>query len=221
MLIFAPLIEGHCEILTYNDYLKHLGIPKIIQSTLVYLSSACLIIALICSLIASILFSRSKEEDKNTPRPSDVLLFVIFLSIIFYFVLLSSQSVRRGKSYDAQRIADMKQVQLALELYRDKFGSYPVFSGESAHERWENLKTFLEPAEVIYLLPDDYCVRKENKVYERQYDYKSTEDGKYYVIRALLRDGSKFKYYPTELDGEILGIWCGEQGREIEYCVGP
>lgn len=43
-------------------------------------------------------------------------------------------------------------------------------------------------------------------------------DVKSYILRALI-DPNNY-VLDDDLDDEIDGIWCGEQGKEIEYCVG-
>lgn len=54
------------------------------------------------------------------------LLVVIAIIGILASVVLASLNSARKKSRDARRIADIKQIQLALELYFDTARSYPV-----------------------------------------------------------------------------------------------
>ena len=123
-------------------------------------------------------------------------------------------------SRDARRISDTQQVQLALEFYFNEFGTYPQVSGESPSERWQELDILI-PEEYIAVLPTDPC---GSTFSERQYDYKNSPDSTSYVIKAVLED----QYHPAlksdfnnESDGEIFGIWCGEEGNEREYCAVP
>jgi prepilin-type N-terminal cleavage/methylation domain-containing protein len=58
------------------------------------------------------------------------LLVVIAIIGILSSVVLASLNDARLKSRDAKRIADLKQVQLALELYFDSKGGYPTTLGE-------------------------------------------------------------------------------------------
>lgn len=53
------------------------------------------------------------------------LLVVIAIIGILSSVVLASLNDARQKSRDAKRIADVKQLQLALELYFDTNGTYP------------------------------------------------------------------------------------------------
>ena len=54
------------------------------------------------------------------------LLVVIAIIGILSSVVLASLNSARGKSRDAKRVADIKQLQLALELYFDTNRSYPA-----------------------------------------------------------------------------------------------
>lgn len=54
------------------------------------------------------------------------LLVVIAIIGILSSVVLASLNSARQKSRDARRVADIKQVQLALELYFDSNANYPT-----------------------------------------------------------------------------------------------
>ncbi len=58
------------------------------------------------------------------------LLVVIAIIGVLSTVILASLSAARSRSYDAQRVANMRQVQKALEAYAiDHDGKYPVRTG--------------------------------------------------------------------------------------------
>ena len=54
------------------------------------------------------------------------LLVVIAIIGILASIILASLNTARAKGRDARRISDIKQIQLALELYYDANGSFPV-----------------------------------------------------------------------------------------------
>ncbi|MEK7082655.1 MAG: type II secretion system protein, partial [Patescibacteria group bacterium] len=56
------------------------------------------------------------------------LLVVIAIIGVLASVVLASVNTARAKSRDARRIADLKQIQLALELYYDTNNQYPLGS---------------------------------------------------------------------------------------------
>ncbi len=53
------------------------------------------------------------------------LLVVIAIIGILSSIVLASLNTARQKSRDARRLADVKQIQLALELYFDSNSTYP------------------------------------------------------------------------------------------------
>ena len=54
-----------------------------------------------------------------------IFVFIAIIGILASIVLASLNSARR-KSRDARRVADVKQIQLVLELYHDSNSSYPA-----------------------------------------------------------------------------------------------
>jgi prepilin-type N-terminal cleavage/methylation domain-containing protein len=57
------------------------------------------------------------------------LLVVIAIIGMLSSVVLVSLNPARAKSRDSKRISDLSQLQLAVELYYDKYGSYPSTGG--------------------------------------------------------------------------------------------
>jgi prepilin-type N-terminal cleavage/methylation domain-containing protein len=57
------------------------------------------------------------------------LLVVISIIGLLAAVILAGLSTARKKARDSKRIAEIRQLQTALELYRDKNGQYPPASG--------------------------------------------------------------------------------------------
>lgn len=60
------------------------------------------------------------------------LLVVIAIIGILSSVVLASLNSARKKGRDARRISDVKQIQLALELYYDANGAYPATIGTAS-----------------------------------------------------------------------------------------
>lgn len=57
------------------------------------------------------------------------LLVVITIIGVIASVVLASLNVARAKGRDGKRISDLKQMQIAVELYYDEHGSYPDTGG--------------------------------------------------------------------------------------------
>jgi hypothetical protein len=140
-----------------------------------------------------------------------LIVLAICLGILIVICLPLKSTV---KSRDSSRIATLQQVGVALDMYHKAHNAYPMVTGSSNYERWKELRNFLSP--YIFALPDDPSLLVEN----RQYDYKNSPDATSFVLKAVL-DNSKRIELKSDLDGEIYGIWCGEQGNEREYCIGP
>ena len=60
------------------------------------------------------------------------LLVVIAIIGILSSVVLASLNSARTKARDAKRVSDLKQVQLALEMFYDDNSSYPVYTTYAA-----------------------------------------------------------------------------------------
>jgi prepilin-type N-terminal cleavage/methylation domain-containing protein len=71
---------------------------------------------------------RKENKIKNKGFTLIELLVVIAIIGILSSVVLASLNTARTKSRDAKRISDIKQLQLALEFYYDKYSSYPAAS---------------------------------------------------------------------------------------------
>jgi prepilin-type N-terminal cleavage/methylation domain-containing protein len=89
------------------------------------------------------------------------LLVVISIISLLSSVVLGALNTARTKARDARRKSDLRQIQLALELYYDANGVYPLSGGaitpgawsNSADASWTTLQTALSP--YIKSLPKD------------------------------------------------------------------
>ncbi|OGJ14765.1 hypothetical protein A2585_01010 [Candidatus Nomurabacteria bacterium RIFOXYD1_FULL_39_12] len=53
------------------------------------------------------------------------LLVVVSIIGLLASVVMTSLNTARAKARDSRRFSDMRQIQIALELYYDKYGAYP------------------------------------------------------------------------------------------------
>jgi prepilin-type N-terminal cleavage/methylation domain-containing protein len=73
------------------------------------------------------------------------LLVVISIIGLLASIALVALGSARAKARDAKRVADLKQVSTALELFYDAYGRYPVTAGAPTWEgHWVNFKICLE-----------------------------------------------------------------------------
>jgi prepilin-type N-terminal cleavage/methylation domain-containing protein len=98
------------------------------------------------------------------------LLVVIAIIGILSSIVLASLNTARLKSRDARRIADMKQLQLALQLYYDANSAYPAALSSLA-------------TTYIATIPTD-------PIGSVAYTYDQLTSGSSYHIGANLEDGS-------------------------------
>lgn len=121
----------------------------------------------------------------------ELLVVVIVISALSGIVVsMINSGGFRDKAKDAQRIADLKQVQTALELYFSDFRQYPD-SGSGAWIRVtgsDNMSSALVPTYINTMPIDpestgtdsDPCNNPENP----RYNYRS--DGNYYVLTSVM-----------------------------------
>ncbi len=66
------------------------------------------------------------------------LLVVISIIGLLASISLASMNSARDKARDQRRISDMVQVSKALELYLDKFGTYPTSQDDACNGGWDS-----------------------------------------------------------------------------------
>ena len=121
----------------------------------------------------------------------ELLVVIAIIGILSSAVLVGLTNVRK-QGRDARRIADLRQVQNALELYFQKNGYYPK------QTTWSGLKTDLMGAGLnIYEIPTD-------PTSGWSYGYCNS-NGELYVIGAYLEDlnNPALKQYETNLSTQI------------------
>ena len=132
------------------------------------------------------------------------LLVVIAIIGILSSVVLASLNSAREKSRDARRLSDVKQLQLALELFFDSNGAYP--SSTSA------------------LAPDFIGSVPVDPVSDDPYDYETGSSNTDYVLRSTLEQ-LDHQALGDDVDGTPLSsIDCDDADQSATtpyYCVTP
>lgn len=72
------------------------------------------------------------------------LLVVIAVIGILASVIMASLNSARAKARDARRIADFKQVSLALQFYYDTYGTYPRISPVTTNQWTDNFNAMAQ-----------------------------------------------------------------------------
>ena len=127
------------------------------------------------------------------------LLVVIAIIGILSSVVLASLNSARESSRDARRVGDIKQMQLALEMYYDSNNQYPTSTAA------------LAPA----FIPVQPLDPRTNTAYEYAVDGSNTN----YVLRASLE--SDHTALDTDIDGTVLSVDCADTSPNFYYCVQP
>lgn len=108
-------------------------------------------------------YNKSKKQKffvfKSTTRGFTLIELLVVISIISLLssVVLASLNSARARARDAQRSSDIRQIQLALELYRNTNGGYPSSVGCGGGSIGVNWCNSVEPASWVtfgsYLSP--------------------------------------------------------------------
>lgn len=138
------------------------------------------------------------------------LLVVIAIIGILSSVVLASLNSARKKGRDARRVADIKQLQLALELYYDTNNSYPAGTA----------MTGLSSGGFIAAVPVD-PTNSGTYVYSYQgLDASSaacaTAPCASYVVKAVL-ETTGHSAHAGDIDGTVGGVTCDDPS----YCARP
>ena len=134
------------------------------------------------------------------------LLVVIAIIGILSSVVLASLNSARQKSRDARRIGDVKQLQLALEMYYDSNNGYPTTASSTAA-----------------LVPDYIPVQPTDPQSGSAYTY-AADSTTNYVLRTTLE--SNHNALGSDIDGAADSIFtgsplCDDASAPYYYCVQP
>ncbi len=146
------------------------------------------------------------------------LLVVIAIIGILSSVVLASLNSARLKGRDAVRVSDLQQIHLALELYYDSNGHYPIIWpwAVSCNSSWSLLQTSLQS--YLPSLPVDpvntSCDGPWNTGYYT-YAYGSPADGSSYDLVGQFENQSNsqrcaLRNWPIHYVGG--GSWCATYG---------
>jgi len=145
------------------------------------------------------------------------MLIVITIIALLASMILVGMGGARAKARDSRRIADLHNVQNALELYYAKNGNYPVGTYNDSTS-WDAFRTTLTGAGIgVNQVPKDPLIN--NTTYYYRYGGTATD----YVLGAQLEQGDVA--LDNDRDGTVNGIDCGATGGwsagDYIYCITP
>jgi len=144
----------------------------------------------------------------------ELLIVVAIIAVLSSIVLIGLGPTQRA-GRDARRIADLRQVQTALELYFNKCGYYPgsqqpvsPCSPYSPISTWQDLVFSLRGSNIgVNQVPND-------PTSGRTYSYGADVSGSSYVLGAFLEDANS-----SALVDDIDGLQNGVNCDDPTYCV--
>ena len=133
------------------------------------------------------------------------LLIVIAILGLLASIVLVGLGGARAKARDARRIADLRQVQNALEIYYASKGNYPAgdWAGMTGNADWSSLG--------VTKFSQDPLNGSGGHPF-----YSYATNGQYYVLQATLeQDNPALK---DDIDGSVLSLDC-DDSPHYYYCV--
>jgi prepilin-type N-terminal cleavage/methylation domain-containing protein len=157
------------------------------------------------------MFLKAKTSSKNNREVSTrggftliELLVVITVIGLLSAMVLVGLSGARSQGRDTRRVADLRNVQNALEVYFNSNNAYP------SDTTWSSLETTLINAGIgVSKLPTDPV---NNATYF--YGYGASTDGLDYVLSATLEHGNS-NLLDDDADGPVHGVSCNDP----VYCL--
>lgn len=119
----------------------------------------------------------------------EVLVVVTIIGILASITLLGLGPARRS-AQDARRIADLRNVQSALEVYFNQVGNYPVQSAKNTVDLAQTAYTNMLGALQLRNIIPSANQPNDTPADVRGYGYESNADGSRYILAAIL-DGSR------------------------------
>lgn len=159
------------------------------------------------------------------------LLIVIAIIGILASALLVSLGGARQSARDSRRLADVRQVQAALEVYFNACGHYPGVTTCGAvgnsNGAWNTgaagqLDDTLTGAGIgISQIPYDPTGGGTGNVQDYLYQVNAGNNRQGYVVRARLEtNNAALGASGGDLDGTVLTIDCSDTSTNYFYCVG-
>lgn len=141
------------------------------------------------------------------------LLIVIAIIGVISSIVIANVNQARAKSRDSVRKSDLRQIQLALELYFDAYGGYPSSAWPNVDYKITN-SLALEPKMLTYLVkfpkdPNgaDVCYNNAYLYVSNIYNDGSSNNAKAtsYVLYATLENQSVSNLSNTGIDAWLAG----------------
>lgn len=154
------------------------------------------------------------------------LLVVISIIAIITGIIITNLQTSRSKARDAQRISDISQMQLAINLYFDRCKQYPNSTGSPTYldinSSCNGGTSFL--TDYISKLP--VPPNNPNQSIVQEYDYLVNTNPPDYILHIKLENpnqalqGGLSSSQPS-FPSWVSGITCDPTTSQPDYCIGP
>jgi type II secretion system protein G len=143
---------------------------------------------------------------KNKQRGFTLIELLVVIAIIgtLATVVLASLNEARSKARDVRRLADLRQIVLALEMYYDDNNFYPGDANEIGCDDWPDLSSNLVP-NYLGSLPLDPGTHS--------YAYEADSDKQSYILRAQMENDVP----DGDVDDPTYGCACDDASNY--YCI--
>lgn len=125
-----------------------------------------------------------KQNNEQGFTLIELLIVITILGLISTVILVGLGGVR-ASGRDTRRVADLRQVQNALEIYFDRNRTYPQASGGTETARLDNLESTLRSAGIVTSLSRDPLNRTPYF-----YDYQDANSGLNYILKVTLENSN-------------------------------
>ncbi|MFA5644399.1 MAG: FISUMP domain-containing protein [Patescibacteria group bacterium] len=151
-----------------------------------------------------------KIKNKKAFTLIELLVVIAIIGILATLAIVSLQNAR-ARARDAKRIADIKQIQTALELYFNDNGAYPASTSVTSSIR-STSRVYMERYPQAPTPPDGDCTEENN---EYVYTEAGEDNGSYVLTFCLggnVSDLSAGNYSATHLGFfYVAPVWaCGD-----------
>ena len=135
----------------------------------------------------------------------ELLVVVAIIGILSTIVLVSLNEARM-KARDVRRLADLRQVALALEMYYDD-NTDIGFPGSSGSNQWSAMESAVESGGYISSVPSDPGINS--------YEYWVSSNKQEYVLKAVLENDNN-RALDDDIDGgDVFDCDCDDPA----YCI--
>lgn len=149
----------------------------------------------------------------------ELLVVIAIIGILATIVLVSLNSAR-SKARDVRRVSDMRQVALALEMYYDSNGYYPIPAAADSctNAYWLTMATAVQGGGFMTAVPND-PTNTGNYIYA--YGADSTTSPTKYALRSVLENNVQTGPLGSDIDSSTICAVTGMLCTDPAYCIQP